>query len=162
MGDSYDTTVDVWKERQVTSALSNSDGLIHSQTLLMEIGTKKGHGIVKFRPVPSTFPGIYRFGQDIPNTFTFFGGRLSNLHDEMEAWRPQTIGQLFKPGYTDRFTYYTQRFALFVAGMSLVIALFGLFGIGLVAVQTAYAVKTFNIALESLELQKQQLSNSTS
>lgn len=87
---------------------------------------------------------------------------MSNLHDEMEAWRPQTIRQLFKPGYTDRFTYYTQRFALFVAGMSLVIALFGLFGIGLVAVQTAYAVKAFNVALESLELQKQQLSNSTS
>jgi hypothetical protein len=119
--------------------------------LLIEIGTRIG----------SAFPGTYRFGQDLQNSFKVFGGRLKNLHDEMEAWRPQTIQQLFKPGYTDRFTYYTQRFALFVAGMSLLIALFGVFGIGLVAVQTAYAIKAVNVALESLELQKQQLSNST-
>jgi hypothetical protein len=123
----------------------------------MEIGTKKGNP-----GVGPIFLGTYRYGQETSNSFSYFGGRLSNLHDEMEAWRPQTIRQLFKPGYTDRFTYYTQRFALFVAGMSLVIALFGVFGIGLVAVQTVYAVKTYSIALESLELQKQQLSNSTS
>jgi hypothetical protein len=73
----------------------------------------------------------------------------------MRAWRPQSLRHLFKPGYKDRFTYYTQMFALFIAGL-------GLVGVILSMIQTAYAIVAVKIAREALEIQKQQLLNSTS
>jgi hypothetical protein len=89
------------------------------------------------------------------NSFKYFGGRLKTVHEEMQAWRPQSLGHLFKPGYKDSFTYYTQMFALFIAGL-------GLLGVILSIIQTAYTIKAVKIALEALEIQKQQLLNSTS
>ena len=75
----------------------------------------------------------------------------------MKAWRALTFKHLFKPGYNDRFTYYTQMFAL-------TIAIIGLLGLILSVVQTAYTIKGINVALQSLEvslealqLQKQQM-----
>jgi hypothetical protein len=127
----------------------------------IEIGSKKKGVTPDYEPW--FFPSMYDFGLShptVPNTFTFFGGRLKDLHDEMEAWCPQTLRQILRPAYTDRFNYYTQRFTLFITGMSLVIALFGLFGVGLIAVQTAYAVK-IQITLEGVELQKLAMANST-
>jgi hypothetical protein len=55
----------------------------------------------------------------------------------MRKWRPRRIQDLFKPGYGDRFTYYTQLFALFVA-------IIGTLGVILSIVQTAYAVLVAN------------------
>lgn len=51
----------------------------------------------------------------------------------MRAWRPRRKRDLFVPGYDDRFTYYTQLFALFIAAI-------GTVGVVLSIVQTAYAV----------------------
>jgi hypothetical protein len=55
----------------------------------------------------------------------------------MRKWRPRRIQDLFKPSYGDRFTYYTQLFALFVA-------IIGTLGVILSIVQTAYAVLVAN------------------
>jgi hypothetical protein len=94
---------------------------------------------------------VWRFSR---NDFRYFGGRLRTIHEEMQAWRPQSFRHLFKPAYKDRFSYYTQMFALFIA-------VIGLVGIVLSIIQTAYATKGVQIALEALELQKLSL-NSTS
>lgn len=72
----------------------------------------------------------------------------------MQAWRPQTLRHLLKPGYKDRFFYYTQMFALFIA-------VIGLVTVVLAIIQTAYTVKGVDIGLASFELQMQLL-NSTS
>jgi hypothetical protein len=40
--------------------------------------------------------------------------RLSELQREMNEWRPQTIGDLFKRGYKDPLTWYGFWFAAFV------------------------------------------------
>jgi hypothetical protein len=91
---------------------------------------------------------------EVPTTFTFFGGRLETIHNEMQTWRPQSLRHLLKPGYKDRFSYYTQMFALFIA-------VIGLVSVVLSIIQTAYTIKGVNIALASFELQRLQLLNST-
>jgi hypothetical protein len=88
------------------------------------------------------------------NSFKYLGDRLRTIHEEMQAWRPQSLRHLFKPGYKDRFNYYTQMFALFIAGL-------GLLGVILSMIQTAYAIVAVKIALEALEIQKQQMLNAT-
>jgi hypothetical protein len=50
----------------------------------------------------------------------------------MRNWRPRRVHELFRPGYGDRFIYYTQLFAL-------LIAVVGIVGVVLSIVQTAYA-----------------------
>jgi len=55
----------------------------------------------------------------------------------MRRWRPRRKQDLFKPGYGDRFNYYTQLFALFIA-------IVGTLGVILSIVQTAYAVLVAN------------------
>jgi hypothetical protein len=89
------------------------------------------------------------------DSFKYFGRRLRTIHEEMQAWRPQSLRHLFKPAYKDRFSYYTQMFALFIAGI-------GLLGVILSMIQTAYAIVAVRIALEALEIQKQQMLNLTS
>lgn len=59
----------------------------------------------------------------------------------MQAWRPQSPLQLFKPGYKDRFTYYTQMFAFFIAVL-------GLVGIALTAMQTGYAISGYYLSAD--------------
>jgi hypothetical protein len=62
---------------------------------------------------------------------------LVDIKNAMRRWRPRRKGELFKPGYSDRFTYYTQLFALFIA-------IVGTLGVILSMVQTAYAVLVAN------------------
>ena len=63
------------------------------------------------------------------------------------------VPHLFKPGYCDRFGYYTQIFVRFIA-------LIGLLCLVSWIIQTAHVVKGINSALQSLELQGQQILNS--
>jgi hypothetical protein len=65
--------------------------------------------------------------------FPILGSRLLNIKASMRRWRPRRKRDLFTPGYDDRFTYYTQLFALFIA-------IIGTIGVILSIVQTAYAV----------------------
>lgn len=65
--------------------------------------------------------------------FNILGPRLANIKNRMEDWNPKSVRDLVKPGYGDRFTYYTQLFALFIAAI-------GVVGVILSIVQTAYAV----------------------
>ena len=55
----------------------------------------------------------------------------------MQNWRPRRKRDLFKPGYADRFTYYTQLFALFIAVVGTIGVIFSI-------IQTAYAVLVAN------------------
>ena len=55
----------------------------------------------------------------------------------MRNWRPRRKRDLFKHGYGDRFNYYTQLFALFIA-------IVGTIGVILSIVQTTYAVIATN------------------
>ena len=71
------------------------------------------------------------------------------IRDRMRAWRPRRKRDLFVPGYDDRFTYYTQLFALFIAAI-------GTVGVVLSIVQTAYAViatddNSVEMAVDSVE-----------
>lgn len=75
--------------------------------------------------------------QAFPDAFSILEPRLANIKDSMRRWRPRRKRDLFKPGYIDRFTYYTQLFALFVA-------IVGTLGVILSIVQTAYAVLVAN------------------
>src|SRR5271155_839488 len=65
--------------------------------------------------------------------FDILGPRLANIKNRMEDWSPKSVRDLTKPGYGDRFTYYTQLFALFIAAI-------GVVGVILSIVQTAYAI----------------------
>ena len=51
----------------------------------------------------------------------------------MRNWQPRKARDIFKPGYGDRFNYYTQLFALFIA-------VIGAIGVILAIIQTAYAI----------------------
>lgn len=75
--------------------------------------------------------------QSFPDAFSILEPRLANIKDSMRRWRPRRKRDLFKPGYSDRFTYYTQLFALFIA-------IVGTLGVILSIVQTAYAVLVAN------------------
>jgi len=75
--------------------------------------------------------------QSFPDAFSILEPRLANIKDSMRRWRPRRKRDLFKPGYSDRFTYYTQLFALFIA-------IVGTLGVVLSIVQTAYAVLVAN------------------
>ena len=46
--------------------------------------------------------------------FVLLRHRLSELQTEMNEWRPQTIGDLFKRGYRDPLTWYGFWFATFI------------------------------------------------
>jgi hypothetical protein len=78
--------------------------------------------------------------------FHIFGARLQELKRQMDLEQSRTLGDLFKPGYGDRFTWYTQMFALAIA----VIGIIGL------VVQTVYAVQSYRqsteLALQALEI----------
>lgn len=65
----------------------------------------------------------------------------------MHSWRPRKISDLFNPGYQDRFNYYTQLFALFIAFV-------GTIGVVLSMVQTAYTVKAANDDSVKMAIQK--------
>jgi hypothetical protein len=86
--------------------------------------------------------------------FVLFGGRLEALHRQMRDWRPRRVKNLRRPGYGDRFTYYTQCFALGIA-------VIGLIGLVSSILQTAYAIKAYNdslaVALQSLEISVKSL-----
>jgi len=81
--------------------------------------------------------------------FILLGGRLEALQRQMRDWRPRRIRQVFNPGYGDRFTWYTQMFAL-------LIAVLGALGLFFSIVQTAYTIRSYNdtmrVALQSLEV----------
>lgn len=68
---------------------------------------------------------------------TLLGPRLALIRLRMERWRPRRISDLLKPGYGDRFNYYTQLFALFIA-------LIGVIGVTVSIIQTAYTIKATN------------------
>jgi hypothetical protein len=100
--------------------------------------------------------------------FILFRGRLQKLQCEMHDWRPKRIRDLFRPGYGDRFMWYTQIFALLIATM-------GTLGLFLSILQTVYSIKSYyeniavsvqslevalmslNVSLTSLALQKLQM-----
>jgi hypothetical protein len=100
--------------------------------------------------------------------FRIFGGRLQELKRHMDLQQSRKLRDLFKPGYGDRFTWYTQMFAL-------VIAVIGIIGLCLAIVQTVYtirsyyestelalqsleiALKSLNVSLKALELQNRQM-----
>lgn len=68
----------------------------------------------------------------------------------MKNWSPRSIRDIGKPGYGDRFTYYTQLFGLFIA-------LIGTLGVILSIVQTAYAViSTRYVAIQTNDDSVQQ------
>lgn len=67
--------------------------------------------------------------------FVLMRPRLSELHREMNDWRPQGVGDLFRRGYKDPLTWYGFIFAVFV----------GLIGIMSLAVSIVQTVKAFYI-----------------
>jgi hypothetical protein len=81
--------------------------------------------------------------------FRLFGGRLERIQREMHNWRPRRLRDLLRPGYGDRFMWYTQMFALGIAGI-------GIFVLFLSIIQTAFAIKSYydslNIAQQNLEV----------
>jgi hypothetical protein len=88
---------------------------------------------------------------DLPTAFPILGPRLANLKETMRSWRPRRKRDLFKPGYADRFTYYTQLFALFIA-------IVGTLGVIISIVQTTYTVisaknSSVQVAVEGVESQ---------
>jgi hypothetical protein len=121
-------------------------------------------------------PSLKNFGSSrTPPSMTdfhIFGGRLQELKRQMDLEQSRRMRDLFKPGYGDRFTWYTQMFAL-------ALAIIGIVGLFLAVVQTAYAVqsyrrstelalqgleialKSLNVSLEALELQKRQMNITT-
>jgi len=81
--------------------------------------------------------------------FFIFAGRLERLQQQMRDWRPRRIRHIFRPGYGDRFIWYTQMFAFVIAiitTLSLICSL----------IQALYAIRTYNdsmnVALQSLEV----------
>lgn len=93
------------------------------------------------------------------NPFPILGPRLANLGERMRTWRPRRKRDLLKPGYGDRFVYYTQLFALFIA-------IVGALGVVLSTVQTAYAVivaqdNSIEMAVDRVEVQMSALLNVT-
>lgn len=94
-----------------------------------------------------------------PVAFPILGPRLANLKDRMRTWRPRRKRDLLKVGYSDRFSYYTQLFALFIAAI-------GTVGVVLSIVQTAYAAIATNdnsveMAVDRVEAQIAALLNVT-
>ena len=94
-------------------------------------------GMVKFTSLTLCFSDLADFmytdvGRTLPEDFPFLAQRLANIQERMRNWRPRRIHELFRPGYGDRFAYYTQLFAL-------LIAVVGITGVVLSIVQTAYA-----------------------
>jgi hypothetical protein len=94
-----------------------------------------------------------------PVAFPILGLRLANLKDRMRTWRPRRKRDLLKVGYSDRFSYYTQLFALFIAAI-------GTVGVVLSIVQTAYAAIATNdnsveMAVDRVEAQIAALLNVT-
>jgi len=115
--------------------------------LIKEHRTEKG--VVTFRNVPwLQWPRSEEAKWDaIP--YFYLGDRVANIHEEMQSWRPRKLRDVFIPGYSDRFTYYTQMFAL-------VIAVLGLIGIALMVVQTGFTIGgsyvTTEVAMQTLEV----------
>jgi len=72
-----------------------------------------------------------------PDEFPILESRLLEIQDRMQNWKPRKVGDLLRAPYGDRFTYYTQLFAL-------LIALIGITGIVLSIIQTVYAILVAN------------------
>jgi hypothetical protein len=115
----------------------------------------------------------------VPGDFRFFGRRLELLHKQMLADQPRGYLDVLRPGYTDRFTWYTQMFALFIAFL-------GILNLVLSICQTVYtgvayrdsirlaeqannlsfqqlnvSILALNVSLQQLLLQKVQMNLTT-
>jgi hypothetical protein len=120
---------------------------------------KKSVRIAKWDRRP--FLHRYRSGSPHLEQFQHYRFHLASLQRQMNEWKPQTVRELFIPGYKDRFAWWTTIFA----------ASIGLFGkIGLVAsiIQTVVAfqsynvsVQALNISLEALRLQQESMNSPT-
>lgn len=90
----------------------------------------------------------------VPSDFRFFGPRLELLHKQMLADQPRGYLDVLRPGYTDRFTWYTQMFAMFIAFL-------GILNLILSICQTVYTGVSYrdskNLAEQANNLSFQQL-----
>jgi len=89
-----------------------------------------------------------------PSDFPLFGPRLELLYKQMRADQPRGYLDVLRPGYTDRFTYYTQMFAM-------IIAVLGILNVILSVLQAVYAGVAYNVAknlaVQANDLALQQL-----
>jgi hypothetical protein len=88
--------------------------------------------------------------------FRILGPRLANIKNRMEDWNPKSVRDLAKPGYGDRFTYYTQLFALLIAAIGVVGVILSIVQTGYAVIATRYAAMANNddsvqLALEKIE-----------
>ena len=126
--------------------LTRSGYLVSKSTPDSEITFSKWHTKTRM-PRASACPPI-------PSDFRFFKERLAFLNKEMRDDQPRGYFEVFRPGYTDRFTWYTQMFAL-------IIAFLGILNVILSVVQTAYAGVAYRdskrLAVQANDLAIQQL-----
>jgi hypothetical protein len=119
----------------------------------MQLCFDTSDNIVDVRVIGWTNNLLRQFGAStIPpslDDFGLFGGRLERIQREMHNWRPRCLRDLFRPGYGDRFIWYTQMFGLGIAGI-------GIFVLFLSIIQTAFAIKSYydglNIAQQNLDV----------
>jgi hypothetical protein len=113
----------------------------------------------------------FRYPNSAPSLedFSIFRERLLELKRKMDNYKTRSVGDLLKPGYGDRFTWYKQMFFLTI----------GMIGLFFSIVQTACAIKSYNesvkltlqgldvavkslnVSLQALELQKLQMNITT-
>jgi hypothetical protein len=90
--------------------------------------------------------------EDTPSVahFQFYGGHLIILQKQMMEWKPQTVKELFRPGYKDRITWYATMLGILVAVLSIV-------GIITSLISAVTAIISLKLSLEMLTLQKFQM-----
>lgn len=134
------------RERKV---LSRHGYLVYKATPDSEF-TFEDWGTEKQMPRASSRPPI-------PSDFQYFGPRLELLYKHMLADQPRTYLDVFRPGYTDRFTWYTQMFAMLIAFL-------GVLNVILSLVQTVYTGVAYrdakSLAVQANDLAMQQLNAS--
>jgi H+/Cl- antiporter ClcA len=81
--------------------------------------------------------------------FEHYCGHLAVLQKQMADWKPQKAGELFQPGYRDRFSWYTW--------ISIIFALLGVLVIATSILQTYWAYQGTQAAVQSLSLQRIQM-----
>jgi hypothetical protein len=116
-------------------------------TTLSQTKTDFSHDLRKFHQKYKRQPEL--------KDFSIFHPHLALLQLRMRDWKPRTFSELVRPGYYDRFAWYTAIFGIVfgtLGALSLVVS----------CVQLGLAVVALNVAQKSIELQMLQMNMSSS
>jgi len=103
--------------KQIAKGLFSEYGLTPVFCDSHEMSTSQRPGKVIILNWESSF----KEGRDpMMNVFQLYRGHFALLDKQMREWKPEKRGDLFQPGYKDRFTWYTTIFALLIGMLGII------------------------------------------